>query len=89
MSEYRRYGTGVNEINYDFYDLDFDILLPQEVVERVAAGVDFCYHLVEVTAKFVYSYLFACGDEDAWRIFLCYPAVLELLKSVIYLLFRL
>ena len=63
--------------------------LPEEVVERVAAGVDFGYHLVEVTAKFVDSYLFACGNKDTWCVFLCYPAVLELLKSVVLLSLRL
>ena len=36
------------------------ILLPQEVIERIAAGVDFGYHLVEVAAEFVYTNLFAC-----------------------------
>ena len=31
--------------------------LPEEVVERVAAGMDFGYHLVEIVLKLVYSLL--------------------------------
>ena len=36
------------------------ILLPQEIIERIAAGVDFGYHLVEVSTKLVYTYLLTC-----------------------------
>mgnify|MGYP003289931595 CR=1 FL=1 len=34
--------------------------LPEEIVERITSGVDFSYHLVEVSAKLVYADLFAC-----------------------------
>ena len=50
--------------------------------------MDFRYHLVEITAEFVYTDLFACRDEDARSVLLGNPAVLKLLKGVIYLLFR-
>ena len=33
--------------------------LPKEIVERVAAGMDFGYHLVEVSAELVYADLFS------------------------------
>ena len=59
VPEYRRYGAGVNGINYDFYFFD-KYVLPQEIIEWVAAGVDFGYHLVEVSAELVDTDLFAC-----------------------------
>ena len=46
-----------DEIIIDFTD---DYLLPEEIIERVASGMNFSYHLVEVSAKFVYAYLLAC-----------------------------
>ena len=61
------------------------MILPEEIVEWVAAGVNLCDHFIEVSAEFVYTHLFSCGNEDARRIFLSYPAVLELLKSVVLL----
>ena len=65
------------------------ILLPQEIIEWIAAGVDFGYHLVEVSAEFVDTDLLACRDEDARCIFFCYPAVLELIERVVFLSLRL
>ena len=51
--------------------------------------MDLCNHLIEVSAEFVDTHLFSCGNEYARSIFLCYPAVLELLKSVVLLSLRL
>ena len=51
--------------------------------------MDFSYHLVEVAAELIDTYLFACRDEDAWSVLLCDPAVLELIQSIVYLLLRL
>ena len=61
------------------------MILPEEIVEWVAAGVNLCDHFIEVSAEFVDTHLFSCGNEDARRIFLSYPAVHELLKSVVLL----
>ena len=35
-------------------------VLPQEIIEWIAAGVDFCDHLVEVSAELVYAYFLTC-----------------------------
>ena len=51
--------------------------------------MDFCNHLVQVSAELVYSYLFTRRNEYAWCVFLCDPAVLEFLKGIVYLLLRL
>ena len=53
------------------------MILPEEIVEWVAAGVNLCDHFIEVSAEFVYTHLFSCGNEDARRIFLSYPAVVN------------
>ena len=64
-------------------------LLPKEIVEWVATGVDFGYHLVEVSTKFVDTDLLTCRNEDARSVFLSDPTVLELIKSVVFLSLRL
>ena len=73
--------------NYDFYFL-FMLILPKEIIKWIASGVDFGYHLVEVSAELVDTDLLACRDEDARCIFLSDPAVLELIESVVFLSLR-
>ena len=51
--------------------------------------MDFCDHFIEVSTEFGDTHLFSCGNEYARSVFLCYPAVLELLKSVVLLSLRL
>ena len=51
--------------------------------------MNLCNQLIEVSAEFVDTHLFSCGNEDARSIFLCYPAVLELLESIVLLSLRL
>ena len=51
--------------------------------------MDFCDHLVEVSTEFVNTHLFSSRNEDARSIFLSYPAVLELLESIVLLPLRL
>ena len=54
-------GTGRGSTESIMTFIFFDkYVLPQEVIEWIAAGVDFGYHLVEVSTKFVNTYLFAC-----------------------------
>ena len=65
------------------------MILPEEIVEWVAAGMDFCDHFIEVSAKLINTHFLSSRNEDARSIFLCYPAVLELLKSVVLLSLRL
>lgn len=45
--------------NYDFYFL-FMLILPKEIIKWIATGMDFGYHLVEVSAKLVNTDLLAC-----------------------------
>ena len=70
-----------------FYE--YNVILPEEIVEWITSCVDFRHHLVQVSTKFVYTDFLSCRYEYAWSVFLCNPAVLELLESVIFLLFRL
>lgn len=35
-------------------------LLPKKVVERIASGVDFRDHFIEVVAEFVYTHFLLC-----------------------------
>ncbi len=63
--------------------------LPQEIVERIASGVDFGDHLVEVRAKLVQAYFLLCRDEYARGVLLRYPRVLVLFKRVVFGPFRL
>ena len=76
-----------NQTHFFFYESN--LILPEEIVERITSSVDFSHHLVKVSTEFVYTDLLSCRYEYAWSVFLCDPAVLELLQSVIFLLFRL
>ena len=67
----------------------FISLLPKEIVKWITSRVDLCYHLVEVSAQLVDTDLFTSRDEDARCVFLCDPAVLELVESIVHLLLRL
>ena len=51
--------------------------------------MDFCDHFIEVSAKLINTHFLSSRNEDARSIFFCYPAVLELLKSVVLLSLRL
>ena len=82
-------GGGTSSPSFCLFGYSIYTVLPEEIVERIAACMDLGYHLVKVSAKLVDTDFFTCGNEDAWCVFLRDPTVLELLKSVIYLLFRL
>ena len=47
-------GRGSSESSAD--SVIFSMSLPKEIIERITAGVDLCYHLVEITAKLVDTY---------------------------------
>ena len=64
-------------------------VLPQEIIEWVASGMDFCDHFVEVGAQFVYAGFVFCRDEYARGVFLGDPAVLEFIEGVVFRPFRL
>ena len=51
--------------------------------------MNLCNHLIEVSTKLINTHFLSSRNEDARRIFLSYPAVLELLKSVVLLSLRL
>ena len=61
--------------------------LPQEVIERIAAGMDLRDHFIQVVAEFVDADFLRRGDENAGGLFLCNPAVLEFLERAIFRLF--
>ena len=57
--------------------------LPEEVIERIAAGVNFRNNFVEVVAEFFDADLLPCADEDAGCFFAGDPAGLELLQRAV------
>ena len=57
--------------------------LPEEVVEGIAAGVNFRNNFVEVVAELFYANFLAGTDEDTGRFFAGDPAALELLKRAV------
>ena len=62
--------------------------LPQEIIERVAAGVDFGDHLVDIAAELLDVGLVDGGDEYARGLLLRYPAVFQLVQRAVLLAFR-
>ena len=59
--------------------------LPEEVVEGIAAGVDFRDHLVDVVAEFFDILLLNGRDEDARDLAAVDPLVFDLVEGEILL----
>ena len=63
-------------------------VLPKEIVERIPSCMYLCHHFVQIGPELVYSYFLLGGNEYARSVFLCYPAVFELIQGVVLLFFR-
>jgi hypothetical protein len=61
--------------------------LPQEVIERIAAGMDLRDHFIQVVAEFVDADFLRRGNENARGLFLRDPAVLQFLERPVLGLF--
>ena len=61
----------------------FAVLLPEEVVERVSAGVDFRHHLVDVFLEFVYAFFLDGGYEDARNLLVVDALVFDFFEAEI------
>ena len=61
-------------------------LLPQEIVEWISAGMNFCDHFVEVVSEFVNTDFLFGGYEDARCVVFAYPHVFQFLQSIVFLL---
>ena len=68
-----------------FHNHSVLFLLPKEVVEGPAAGVDFGHHFIDVVAEFFDTDFLLGRDEDARGLFPGDPAVLELLQRNVVL----